>query len=468
MRPIHWVRALIVAAIPASVLGPALGQPLRSFGSEFQVHAFTPDSQVAPRVALDAQGDFVVLWTRYDSQGYGVFARRFTSGGVAQGDEFRVNSHVPGDQGYSVEGFADSVALDADGDFVVVWSSSGQDGSGDGIFARRFTSAGAALALEFQVNLATEVAQTTPDVAVDPDGDFVVVWRDDGQETDLGIRARRFDAAGTALGGEIQVNLTTFGTQASPSVDMNANGDFLVVWQSDGQDGSDFGIFARGFQSTGVGSIEFQINTYTTGLQRRPAVAVSPQGQIVIAWEGPGDGSFEGIFAQRFTSNGARLGGELQINEDTFLGQTFPDVGVASNGKFVVTWTGLGDGSGSTILARLLGAAGDGLGSEFVVNSYTGGPQLVSAVSVADDGRFVVTWMSGQDGSLFGIFGQRYAILSSLDIDGNGSVDPLTDGILVLRFQFGFTGAVLVAGAVDLAGCSRCDATTILAYLQAQ
>ena len=35
-----------------------------------------------------------------------------------------------------------------------------------------------------------------------------------------------------------------------------------------------------------------------------------------------------------------------------------------------------------------------------------------------------------------------------LDIDGNGVADPLTDGLLILRFLFGFTGSALTQGAL--------------------
>jgi hypothetical protein len=37
----------------------------------------------------------------------------------------------------------------------------------------------------------------------------------------------------------------------------------------------------------------------------------------------------------------------------------------------------------------------------------------------------------------------------SLDIDGDGTVGPLTDGLLVIRYLFGFRGDALIAGAVD-------------------
>ena len=36
----------------------------------------------------------------------------------------------------------------------------------------------------------------------------------------------------------------------------------------------------------------------------------------------------------------------------------------------------------------------------------------------------------------------------NIDIDGNGQLDALTDGLLILRSMFGLTGSALVAGAV--------------------
>ena len=52
-----------------------------------------------------------------------------------------------------------------------------------------------------------------------------------------------------------------------------------------------------------------------------------------------------------------------------------------------------------------------------------------------------------------------------LDNDGNGEVAPLTDALLLLRYAFGFRGAGLVTGAVDFGTCSRCDATAVEAYI---
>ena len=43
-------------------------------------------------------------------------------------------------------------------------------------------------------------------------------------------------------------------------------------------------------------------------------------------------------------------------------------------------------------------------------------------------------------------------------------VEPLTDGILILRYLFGFTGPALTTGAVG-DNCSRCTPEQILEYL---
>jgi hypothetical protein len=56
-------------------------------------------------------------------------------------------------------------------------------------------------------------------------------------------------------------------------------------------------------------------------------------------------------------------------------------------------------------------------------------------------------------------------VVRCFDIDGNGQPDALTDGILILRYLFGFRGATLIDGAVA-PDCTRCTAPEIEAYIQ--
>jgi hypothetical protein len=58
------------------------------------------------------------------------------------------------------------------------------------------------------------------------------------------------------------------------------------------------------------------------------------------------------------------------------------------------------------------------------------------------------------------------SILPLLDIDDNNDVDALTDGVLIVRYLFGFRDASLVIGAVALDCGSRCSADDIETYIQ--
>jgi hypothetical protein len=447
-------------------LPPAAEAQAVRLGSEFQVSTYTTSYQYRPSVAANAAGDFVVAWSSYgqDGSGDGLFARRFSSAGAPLATEFQVNTRTIDNQ------YESSVAASPAGDFVVAWQSRApQDGSDSGVFARSFSSVGAALATEFQVNAHTASSQRYPSVAVDADGDFVVAWLSYGQDgPDDTVLARRFSSAGAALATEFQVNTHTASYQYSPSLAASADGDFVVAWGSYRQDGSS-GVFARRFSSAGAAlAAEFQVNTHTTSGQGSPSVAANAAGDFVVAWGSQSeDGSYAAVFARRFSSAGAPLATEFQVNTYTASGQVFPSAANAG-GDFVVAWGTLGqDGSNLGVFARRFSSAGVPLATEFQVNAYTTLDQSMPSVAADADGDFVVAWNSdGQDSSSFGAFAQRFAVPDLLDIDGDGTPAALTDGLLVLRYLFGFTGATLTSGVVNTNGCTRCDAAAIEPYLQ--
>jgi DNA-binding beta-propeller fold protein YncE len=83
-------------------------------------------------------------------------------------------------------------------------------------------------------------------------------------------------------------------------------------------------------------------------------------------------------------------------------------------------------------------------------------------VVVSGDGRNVYAATAVSDG--VAVFSRD---VPSYDIDGDGESEPLTDGLLLLRYLFGFTGSTLITGAVDLVNCTRCTAPAIEAYIDA-
>jgi hypothetical protein len=59
------------------------------------------------------------------------------------------------------------------------------------------------------------------------------------------------------------------------------------------------------------------------------------------------------------------------------------------------------------------------------------------------------------------------ADLVEFDIDGNGAAEPLTDGLVLMRYLFGFEGEALIEGAVS-ADATRQSAEDIADYIQAR
>jgi hypothetical protein len=470
----HQARALLplLGFLLAGGVPPCLrAQPLIATGAEFPVNTYTDYDQSAPSVGMAADGDFVVVWSSVAQDGGGLyraaFGRRFSSSGVALGVEFQINTYTASDQDDP------QVAAQADGDFVVVWKSY-QDGDYSGIFARRYDSGGVALGLEFQVNARTAGSQRDPIVATRDGGDFVVIWTTyspiGGGYYEVDAYGRRFDSAGSSIGGDFLLSSSTTGYQADPTVDIAPDGHFVVVWSSEGQDGSEAGVFARRFTSGGAPQgTEFQVNVYTSLDQRDGAIAIRADGSFVITWNhDEQDGSDFGVSARRFGSAGTAIGGEFQVSTYTQMDQAFPVVAFDGDGNFVIVWQSFSqDGSQNGVFSRTFAPSGAALGPDLQVSTFTSFKQAQPAIASDGDGRFVVAWESGHvpdnDDEVFARLFTR-STLAVLDVDGNGVLDALADGLLVLRYRFGFTNATLTAGAVG-PNCTRCNAAAIEPYL---
>src|SRR5262249_44120879 len=148
------------------------------------------------------------------------------------------------------------------------------------------------------------------------------------------------------------VNAYTTNDQADPSVDCDGTGNFVVAWDSGcgttypctGQDGSYGGIFAQRYAAAGaISGTEFRANTYTRDDQSYPAVGKADAGNFVVVWQsyqdGSGQGPFNyGIIGQRFTSTGVKSGQDFEVNTFTTGDQDSPSIAVNGSGNFVVVW----------------------------------------------------------------------------------------------------------------------------------
>ncbi|MGL5095861.1 MAG: hypothetical protein ACRDD1_09745, partial [Planctomycetia bacterium] len=392
--------------------------PAAPVGNEFQVNTTTVGEQRLftdfKSVAMDSDGDFVVAWSSADGSGFGVFAQRFDKSGAKQGPEFRVNTFTTNQQRFP------GVAMDDAGVFVVTWTSENQDGDGYGIYAKLYEKSGDVRVDEFRVNDHTTGRQRYSTVAMDADGDFVVVYQDydqtGGAVNDL--IAKKYKPDGSLQSGPFRVNTFTSGDNNDFDVAMDKDGDFVVAWLNNAQlVGGGEEIYGRRFNSSGLAQGgEFHSNTFTSNNQRHATVAMDDDGDFVVAWTSYNqDGDGKGVYAQRYNSTGGRQGGEFRINTTTVGNQRSPAASMDDDGDFVVSWHSDDvDGNGNSptgygVYARRYDASGVAAADEFRVNTFAPLTQFHSLTAMDSDGDFVVAWTGDdQDGSDFGVFAQRF------------------------------------------------------------
>lgn len=466
---------------------PTATQQIDCDGAEFQVNTTYVVDQYDPDVAKDNDGNFVVVWTDTygDGSGYRVSGQRFSTSGSPVGSEFQVNSTTTSDQ------LEPAVSAGDLGDFVVVWTSYYGDGSGSSVRARRYTSSGVPIEPDFQVNTSTNYGQSEPDVATDGFSNFVVVWHDNNVFGE-GIKGQRYFNFGLEDGTEFLVTTFTDASQSKPAVAVDPAGNFVVVWESYGgeggtdQDGSFGAVVGQRFSSTGASAgTEFVVNTYTVSSQQAPDVAVADDGDFVVVWESYGqDGDGNGVFAQRYNSDGSTAGTEFRVNTTTAFDQDGARVAVDSTGDFVVVWESYrqDDPTRNGIFGQRYSSGGGAIGTEFQVNTYTTGNQAYPAVA-ADAGNFVVVWedgdayvgfetppdparggaaggpptLDGQDGSGVGVFGKNFIVFG---VCGNAILEGgevCDDGEQTDFCDDDCTVAVCGDGNINEAAGEQCD-----------
>ena len=337
---------------------------------------------------------------------------------VPLGDQFQVNT---------ASGFVQGVAVSADaaGNFVIVWQAYGRDGSANGVFARRYDATASPLGLPFQVNTYITGSQSQPAVAMNGSGDFVVVWGSDGQDgSNFGVFGQRYDAAGNAAGPEFRVAVSTLQRQNPASVAIAGDGSFVVVWDGYTQAGYYGGIFGRRFDSSGnaLGG-DFAVSLMR-GFGAPVSIAMNDFGEFVVVTSG-----FRG---RRFDASGNALGAEFPLAPPRD-GER-PSVAIDAAGGFVAAWHS-GGFDDPDVVARAFDESGNG-GGVFAVNSYTTGIQDRASVALFPSGEFVVVWGDVPDlGEDSDLFGRRF------DAGGN----PLGPDLRVNAYTTGYQVAADVA-----------------------
>ncbi|HET9211747.1 MAG TPA: hypothetical protein VFR03_15170 [Thermoanaerobaculia bacterium] len=268
---------------------------------------------------------------------------------------------------------------------------------------------------DFQVSQVSENFQIGSGVAQDTAGDFVAVWTDSSQIPNDTVKARLFNASGVPKTGEIAVAPEGF----SPRVAMTPLGDFVVVWELNGQ------IYLRHFDRRGEAPVR-TFDPLPFGPKSSPDVAVDPAGNAYVVWA---ESYFNGatIMLQRYGPDGLAVGPPEQIDQvsqpASSYARDFPHIAADPDGSLLVSWDDSRENGGHhvDVWARRFDGPSGTWSPEARVNASQTGDQEGSAPILYPDGTGAV---------VFNDFKAQQVLARRIDATGAPAGDPVKLGDL--------------------------------------
>jgi hypothetical protein len=223
----------------------------------------------------------------------------------------------------------------------------------------------------------------TLSAAADGAGNIVVAWIRTGSAAGQStVYMRRFNAKTRPLGPIVQITATAGGDHQFAAVAVSPRGAFVVAWET--VVGQDIAIHAQRFAANGakVGG-DIVVNDDPGPLVNAESIGTDNAGNFVVAWHETG----HGIFVRRF-ARGSGLQAQQQPVDDA--GATFPAVAMQPNGTYALAWHP-GPQAAAAVQAQQFDSAGEPAGDSFAVDStFLAASPIVATAT--PDGGFAFAW----------------------------------------------------------------------------
>ncbi len=353
-----------------------------------------------------------------------VYARVFNAAGNPIGNEFQVNTSTADDQ------IGGNITALNDGGFVITWTTStipdqleennnGTIENGGTTWMQHYDSHGNPVGGETAVGASSDVF-TLPSIVQLSDGNIVVYTFTYDQNFNQLIQAQTFAPDLTPVGKPVTLPTNAF----YPPNSIQVIDGHVVATYGDG----DAKVIDLGTDGVTVGQ-SITANTYTTGYQGSTQLAVLKDGSVVVTWQSNlQDGSNYGVFAQHASADGTPIGGEVQVNTYTTLSQYNPHITALDDGGYVIVWTSNGeDGDKYGIYGQVYDAQGNPSGDEMHISLQSTGSQT-NALVEAIPGGFVVTYMNQDDQGVYKIAERVFTIPHDQVLTGDDTANTLLGG----------------------------------------
>jgi len=285
-----------------------------------------------PAVTMNSSGNFIIAWNdeRYGWDDWDIFFQRYDSDGNLIGMNVRANDDVAGWPQVDA-----TVAMNDAGNFVLAWED--ERPGFRCIYYQVYDSNGNPVGINRRANEVDAVG-LDPAIAIDDSGNFAIAWKDHRNAGDRDIYYQMFDSGGNKIGTNVKANDDTGSAhQEAPSIVMDGNGSFTIVWD-DLRDGSVVHVYLRRYDSNGnpLGS-NIRVDD-DPGNSGTTSIEMDSNSNFVIVWGDSRIGA-GGIYFQMYDANGNAIGSNTKVSDDVGnINHSFPNVAMESSGDFVVTW----------------------------------------------------------------------------------------------------------------------------------
>lgn len=281
-----------------------------------------------PQLAFDANGNALAVWYQYDGTHNNVYSNRYTAG-KGWGVAVLVSNTIP------VVGGAINprIAIDAAGNVLTVWTQ--YDGSTFNIWANRYSAATAQWGIATRVETANAGTAAWPQIAVDRSGNALAVWmQSDG--TRLNIWANRYTASGNSWGTDMLIETDNASDALLPQIAIDANGNALAVWEQ--SDGTRYNVWANRYTAgSNSWSTATLIEADNAGNALDPQIAIDAHGNALAIWK-QYDGSRDHVWANRFTAGSSSWGTATLVESDNTGDASYPQITFDANGNALAVW----------------------------------------------------------------------------------------------------------------------------------
>lgn len=264
-------------------------------GSPFMVYG-NERSQKRPAVSCRNNGDFVVTWTSYNEVDPAIICRRYNRDGGLE-DQYEVKVGMEYYQRIPL-----SKAAYCDSGLLIIFEDTLDDGTQRSIFGQYRKVDGGLIVDYKKISLESvtdNYNEEWPDIAVNENGNMVVVWQDSRNGTNWDVYAQRLQAYPDGfqfIGSEIPV-ATSSVHEYRPKVALFRNGDFTIVWFEARQ--GNYDIAGKTWIQTGFRE-EFTVNDSTSNYQWFPDIACRYGDTLFVAWQTRHNSNLDKVYFRSF------------------------------------------------------------------------------------------------------------------------------------------------------------------------